>query len=269
MRLLLLVLVAAAPLRYALDAPARAVELPPALTELSDLSSADGDSLWAVDDEQGALFRISVRNGAVLETVPFGGAGDFEAVAMAGGVVFAGRSDGALFAVEPQTGKAELLKTALPRDCDLEGLAYDPAGKRLLASCKRPQGTKAKRSWPIWAIELATRTLSSEPALSISRQAIEAWRQQHPAKGLKHADEQLDPSGLAVHPKTGHLYLVSARGHALVVLAGDGTLLALEPLPAERFPQPEAIAFLPDGTLVIGNEARNGEPARLLVYRAP
>lgn len=258
---------AALPARYALEEPSRAVDLPPELTELSDLAAAaDGASLWAVDDEQGALFRLSPRDGKVLETVRFAAPGDFEAVALAESTVFAARSDGAVYAVDPKSGKAELLAAALPRDCDLEGLAHDAAGKRLLATCKRPRGAKAERSWPIWALDLATRKLSAEPVLSVRRDAIAEHRKQHPAKGLKHVDEQLDPSGLAVHPKTGHLYLLSARGHALVVLAPSGELLGLELLPPALFPQPEAIAFLPDGTLLIGTEARRGEPARVLTF---
>ncbi len=238
-------------------------ELPPALAELSDLSAADAESLWAVDDEHGALFRLSARDGAVLETVPFADAGDFEAVAAVGDTVFAGRSDGALFAVDLKTRRARQLETALPRDCELEGLAYERAGNRLLAACKRPSGTKAQRTWSIWAIDVATQKLSASPVISIQREAIQAFRKEHPAKKLKDADDDLDPSGLAVHPKTGELYVVSARARVLLVLSRGGALIRLEALDADRLPQPEAIAFLPDGTLFIGTEARRGKPARI------
>jgi len=257
-----------APPPYALDAPDGTAELPEALTELSDLTAAGGDALWAVDDEQGALFRVDAKTGAVLETLPFAAAGDFEAVASAGALVFAARSDGAVFAVDPKTGKAETLASSLPRDCDVEGLAHDPAGNRLLASCRRPVGSKAERRWPLYALDLATRKVPAAPVLSVSRAAIAELRKRQPASGLKHADDDLDPSALAVHPTTGQLWLLSARGHVLVVLSRDGAPLSLTALPPERFPQPEAIAFLPDGTLVIGSEARRGGPARLYRFTA-
>lgn len=238
-------------------------ELPATLAELSDLCAADAQSLWAVDDERGALFRLAARDGAVLETVPFAEAGDFEAVAAVGDTVFVGRSDGALFAVDLKTRRAQQLEAALPRDCELEGLAYERPRNRLLATCKRPSGAKAQRAWSIWAIDLATRTLSASPVISIRREAIQAFRKQHAGKKLKDADDDLDPSGLAVHPTTGELYVISARARVLLVISPTGELLGLEALDADRWPQPEAIAFLPDGTLFIGTEARRGKPARI------
>ena len=39
----------------------------------------------------------------------------------------------------------------------------------------------------------------------------------------------------------------------------EGTLEAIWQLPEDLFPQPEGIAFLPDGDLFISNEGRGGK----------
>jgi uncharacterized protein YjiK len=69
---------------------------------------------------------------------------------------------------------------------------------------------------------------------------------------------ELDPSGIAVHPKTGELYLVSTKARLFMVLDPTGVVLRIEHLDRAVHPQPEGISFTADGTMFISSEGRGG-----------
>lgn len=248
-----------APLGYRLNVPDHTWVLSEALSEISDLTLApDGESLWAVHDEKGTLFRISIKDGSVLQTIDFHKKGDFEGVAVVDGKVVAGRSDGVLFVVDPQNGQTTHFATPLGVACNLEGLAYEPGKSRLLLACKSPIGAKSKRAWAVYSLNLATKELQKEPVFLITRQAIEDYLARHPEQPelTSSIATQFDPSGIAIHPKSGQIYLISTRARLLMVLDPNGALLRIETLDRSIHPQPEGIAFSADGTLFISSEAR-------------
>ena len=254
---------AGAPFEYRLAKPDQTYTLDAALNEVSDLSLADDqESLWAVSDEKGTLYRVSVKDGSVLQTIEFHKKGDFEGVATANGQVVAARSDGELFVVDPRTGTSTHFSTSLGIGCNLEGLAYDSHTSRLLMACKSPQGDKPNRTWSVYSFDLENRTLDKKPALIITRKAVEAYLAQHSkdqdVEGIIAAE--VDPSGIALQPKTGLFFVISTRGRLLMVLDASGTLLRMEKLDREVHLQPEGIAFGADGTLFLSNEARGRTP---------
>jgi uncharacterized protein YjiK len=186
-------------------------------------------------------------------------------VAFVAGKVIAARSDGRLFVVDPATGQATHFQTLLRVDCNLEGLALDPATSRLLLACKSPMGPLATRSWAVYSLNPATHEMPKEPLLSITRQEIERYLADHPeqTKLEGRMATELDPSAIAIHPQSGMIYLVSTRGRLLMVLDPKGKILRIEALPRSVHPQPEGIAFLPDGTLFLSSEGRGGHPLLL------
>lgn len=258
----------ASTLPYRVNAPDGTFVLPETLAEISDLALApDGESLWAVHDERGVLFRLATKDGAVLQTVEFHKKGDFEGVAVVQGEVVAGRSDGMLFFVDPQTGKETHLQTPLGFGCNLEGLASDPKKSRLLLACKDPVGDKSKRAWAVYALSLPSKVLQKEPVLRITRKQIDAWLAAHPEQSELPASisTQFDPSGIAVHPQSGLTWLISTRSQALMVVDEAGAIVGIEALDRAVHAQPEGIAFSADGTLFISSEARGGR-AKLLRF---
>ncbi len=67
-------------------------------------------------------------------------------------------------------------------------------------------------------------------------------------------DMSFQPSGIAIHPITGNIYILGSVGNLLIVFSRDGTMLAMVKLRSRYFPQAEGICFSPDGTLYIANE---------------
>ena len=250
--------------RYKINDPSRTLELGKALAEISGLSMAKGgDSLWAVHDERGTLYRLSTLDGSVQQEVDLGKRGDYEGVEEVGGRVWVVRSDGVVLVVDP-SGKSEPEKLTFTRDvglaCDVEGVAHDARNERLLFACKN-EGWKSSRkdgkAWELFAMDLETRKIGDDPAILIRAKDLDA----HGVKGKNFA-----PSGLAVHPKTGELYVLSARGNMLVVLSPSGEVVRVDTIDPEVHRQPEGIAFGDDGTMYLSDEAK-GHEARLYVIK--
>ena len=78
--------------------------------------------------------------------------------------------------------------------------------------------------------------------------------------------DEFHPSAIEVHPVTGSLLLVAAQEEALLEFTPQGRLLAAKELKKKDHPQPEGLAFLPDGTLVLADEGQGG-PGRLTRYQ--
>lgn len=242
---------------YRLDAPAAVLTLDDALDEISGLTVLDDSTLGAVQDEKGRLYRLDARTGAVRSRTRFAGDGDFEALARVGDAVYALRSDGRLYSVsdwrsdDPETDKR---RTGLSRRYDTEGLAYDPAGDRLLIACKEYAGKGLSGHRAVYAYDLATETLSDAPVVLLDLDAVAA------ALGGGRSATDVKPAGLAVDPHSGDLYFVSSDWSALIVTDGAGVLRGAWPLDADLLPQPEAIAFLPGGDLLVATEGRGRSP---------
>ena len=73
------------------------------------------------------------------------------------------------------------------------------------------------------------------------------------------------PSSLAVHPKSGEIYILSAADYLLIVLDKNGTVVGMHSLQPDLYPKAEGITFLSDGTMLISNEAA-GKVATVLKF---
>ena len=238
---------------YSVHAPELLVDLPDELEEISGLT-LDGDDLLAIQDENGIIFRVSSEDGSIKERILFADDGDYEGVALVGQDIWVAKSNGHLYQVSAPGQPDQQVtrhKTWLDQDYDVEGLYYDAEGQRLLLACKEdpPGNGMPKENRYVFSFDLATNQLGKEPAYTFPRQ------------------NKFSPSGLAVHPHSGNLYLTSSVGKQLAIVSPDGKVQLLVNLPRKFFPQPEGICFRPDGTMYISTEARDGKPGR--IYRLP
>jgi uncharacterized protein YjiK len=252
---------------YRLNKPDATTVLPHALDEVSGLSLAKQEgSFWAVHDERGTLFRISARDGSILQELNIGKAGDYEGVEEVEGKVYVGRADGTIFVVDPQGKEVEQLdfKASLGKSCDMEGLGYEPSKKRLLLACKKesPSSSKDAKTFDIHGVDLASKELQKEPAFVISAQAIDQYVKAHPDRAdlQKVKGKNFGPSGIAVHPKTGEIAIISGVGNSIVFLDAKGAVTRVDRLEPSVHPQPEGVTYGADGTLFITNEARGKQP---------
>lgn len=255
------------PLAYDLDHPTARYDLPKALREVSGLTFFRDNQLACVQDEDGDLFLFDLEKEKVTERLHFGPAGDYEGVEYANGNFYVLRGDGLIFVIRPGadtfrpggvlfdgTRDVATLAPALPPGSNVEGLGYDPRTKRLLIALKETPD-EAKRY--VYFYDFGRKIAWKGLVLSPQKLEQEA--------NLKGKDALLKPSGVAVHPKTGEMYVLAAEGAKLLVLDRMGIIRSVARLDPKTFRQPEGLCFTPDGTLFIASEGK-GEKGYLLKF---
>lgn len=247
------------PIPYQLRQPNRIIALKDSfLQEISGLGTLSiPGQLCAISDERGEIYLLTVKEELVIEkTIPFREKGDFEGVECVGDTLFALQSNGKLYELTnwvSGTPSVRQYQTGLDKSHDLEGLGYDPNNNRLLLACKEDPASNVPRT--IWAFELATRSLNPQPVYTLDPNQINAQLGLPP----KEKNKYLSPSGIAVHPISSNVYILSSALRCLVVLnPTSGQVVSVELLDKQLFPQPEGIAFEKNGDLWISSEGKKG-----------
>ena len=268
---------------YNLQKPNKQFELANRLKEISGLSlSTRGDLLYGVQDEKATVYLIDKNKGSVIRTHKFGKEGDFEGVEAVGGKVFAVKSSGTIYEID-QLGKKKQkvskFNTFLSKENDVEGLCYDASSNELLLACKgRPAVGKTSKELRytkcVYSFNLSTKRLNETPRYIISLDEIQQYLEK--TSVVKELDKLLNfftgeqdnltfnPSGIAIHPITKEVYVISSAGKVLIVLSRKGKIQHIEKLDRKMHQQPEGIAFDRSGNLFISNEGKYGHA---ILYR--
>lgn len=251
---------AQAALPYDLENPSLTINLvSDDLKEISGIGPTEQKGVYvAIADEKGVIYFVDgAGGGAVRDTVLFRDKGDFEGVEMVGETLWAMKSDGKLFAVERwKNGKPQVTEydTPLKKSDDVEGLGYDHERKALLLACKGDPDSSYLRK--VYAFDVKTRQFNPQPVISLDPKRVNELVPYLDSE--KH--DYFSPSGIAVHPKTGEIYLISAALKRLVVLdKNTGNIHMAARLNKKLLPQPEGISFDPEGNLIISSEGKKGE----------
>jgi len=268
---------------YDLGTPAARFSLPGELTEISGISWYDRDILACVQDEKGTVYLYNLATGKIVSSYKFSGGGDFEDVAAVADTIYALRADGVIFKVAGISGRRvaiEKIATPLSPRNDAEGLTYDRKANALLIACKgephleqRKEATGLKA---VYGFSLQEKKLNMHPRFLIDVKRFSEVQEKNwlraqsvrLGKALKLIGDDwgFQPSGIAIHPITDEIYILSHVGKRVVVLDRSGQVVAVEPLGRELFRQPEGICFSPDGDLFISNEG-DGKKANILRFQ--
>ena len=254
---------------YELEQAIHKIELPEILREVSAISYIDRGRIGMVQDEQGTIFICSIIDGRIINQISFASGGDFEGLAILDNEAWVLRSDGDLFHVRglgdanPLTIKVE---TPLGKKGDTEGLVYDELEKQLLIGLKQPPKLKGKRDKDkraVFSYKLDRNFMSESPFLVLNMKEI---KRVYSSQVVGNKSQQFNlktkkgfhPSDLAIHPITGHIYHIAARGQLLVVSDRSGQIYFVRDLPKLIFRQPEGISFDPRGNMFIVSEGVGG-----------
>ena len=256
---------------YQMDKPDRSWKLPKSLMEISGLSFIDSYRLACVQDGKGNIYIFNLKTGEVEKKIDFGGDGDYEAIEIINNDAWILKSNGTLYKVksylkdtEPHIKKHT---TVLTGKNDAEGLAWDPINNKLLIACKgHPflDDKEGKEFKAIYNFDLNTKRIDTNPFLLIEMDTIKYYKNYNTMTRMgvellayfdsSKGDVSFQPSGIAIHPKTGNLFILASVGNLLIVYSGEGNMLAMINLSSKIHRQPEGICFSPDGTLYIANE---------------
>lgn len=273
---------ATAQLPYQFDQPTLIAQMPEDLEEISGLGlDPSGQYLMAVQDEEGKIFYLNKKTGRIERSFEFWKEGDYEGVEAVGADIYVVKSTGTVYRVrQPGTAQqtVEKYNGFLNDQFDVEGLGYDARQERLLLACKSlgeaGQGKESEKN--IYAFDLRSHEFIPQAVYRIERRKVLDYLAAHPDRagydklseryGEDNDEFDLRPSGLAVQPGTGDLYVLSSQGKLLIILRPDGGIRHIVKLNKNTYPQPEGICFDTDGTLYIANEARYGQAT---LYRLP
>jgi uncharacterized protein YjiK len=239
-------------------------KLPKRLREISGLALTADERLLAVADEKAIVYELDFQEGKIVKSFALGNPvvrADFEGIAVLGDTIWLMTSDGLLFAAEEgPDGRAvryQNYDTGHGDYCELEGLAQDPSAGTLILACK-DTGSK-KRGLKLFEWSVSKSGIEHVRDISLPESAITG----------RINKKRINPSGIAIDPRTGERVLVAARQDALVRLTPNGTLSEAIILAAKgRHKQAEGIEMTKDGRMLIADEGGNGR-ARLAVYGAP
>lgn len=257
---------------YNLLKPEASVKLPTVLREISGLQYIKKNTFAAIQDEKGNIYIIDFKSGAVDRKIDFADDGDYEDLALVDKDAWVLKSNGDLYRVkdflDDKERTVKKYETDLSKKNDLEGLCHDPRNERLLMAGKgHPyidrEGGEHKKA--VYSFSLENRKLSSKPEYIIDLEEIKYYKKYNTMTRLgidlmanldaSKGDVTFQPSGLAIHPLSGFIYMIGAVGDLLLVLHPAGEILAMVELDDKLFNQPEGISFSPDGELYISNEA--------------
>ncbi len=245
--------------RYDFERRAERFDLPGRLDEISGLAFTPDGRLFGHDDERGRVHHISTVDGDVGKRFKLGEdliRDDFEGIAIVADRFFLVSSRAQIYEfreVEDRGSSPFVVSdTDLGRHCEVEGLDFDPVDDALLLACKE----SAPDDGFIVVHRLPMNPLLDAPLpLRIDKRQLRALD----------LDNDFDPSAIAVS-STGEILLLAGRQESLIQVDRSGRVLAGIELPKRRHPQPEGLAFGPDGTLYIADE-KNGRAARVTAYR--
>jgi uncharacterized protein YjiK len=250
--------------RYDLAAPpADLWELPKALQEISGLAVDSAGRIFAHDDEQAIIYQLDPATHRVFKRFSFGLPalrGDFEAIAIVGRQVILTTSDGVLYAGrEGRDGESVPYvsqATGIGRDCEVEGMAYESAGRALLFACKEPRIRALAGHLAVLRWSLDRKALDPRPWIFLRLSGI--------TRELK--GQGFHPSELARVPGSDHYLVLSGREHAIAEITPAGAVVAVAHLRRRNHRQAEGLAFAPDGALLISDEDA-GRHGTVTVYR--
>lgn len=250
------------------------------LVETSGLAYDEKQSsLLTVNDELGYLYELDTKSGAILTKKKFADVGDYEGLELINDEVVIARSNGKLYFYDPiSNDNSTIIRTRLSTSNNVEGITYVPDENVLLLACKgspripgKYEETKGKL---ICALSLDDNLMEEAPYLLLKDKELKRTVKSiysnlnlsaTQLKNLESRVEIFSPSGLAIHPLSGELYILSAKGSLLLVVGNDKIIRHIHFLDQDFHVQPEGICFAPNGDMYIGNEGQNSS-AKIHVY---
>lgn len=261
---------------YNLDNPDHRYTMPASLEEISGISWTGKGTLACIQDENGIVYCYSLEEEKVVSEVKFGKDGDYEDISVVKNTAYVLKSNGHIFRVKNFKNdeiKVKRYKTLLSNKNDAEGMVYDSSQNRLLIACKGSPSIEKENPHKgyraVYSFDLETNQLLEEPVYLNDLHKIDSYKDQDnftqfssklsKILGITDPYGNFRPSGIAIHPLTDEIYMISSVGKLLIVLDRDGYILGVQALDPNLFRQPEGICFSPEGDLYISNEGRGGK----------
>lgn len=241
---------------YSFNKP-KILELTNTLKEISGLSFYD-NAIYTHNDEDGILFKINPKSGAIEEKVKFSKDADYEGIEVLNNQAIFVKNNGDILFYNLSSKKIVKEKTKLNAENNVEGLCAINSNELLLACKGKTLKGKSEKEKDIYSFNISSKKLKKQPFLTIKDNKIIKFLNGKTKKKLKNRAIEFSPSGIAIHPKTKDIYLISARGSTLIIFDQEKKMKDIIFLNDKQLPQPEGICFDNKANLYISTEVKKG-----------
>lgn len=232
-------------------------KLPGRLVEISGLAYWKENILLCVEDEKGYLYLYDHEKEEIIQEIKFGKKGDYEGVTQSEDIAYVIKSSGKLYYFKIED-EPEVTKVDLPFSSrnDLEGITTGHKKDEFYIACKQnpeilENGIKGRA---VYSYNVKKDKVKTKPYIHLT---TEPFVEEIKKAGLNPSRHMpFNPSGIAVHPFTKDVFLISSVGRLLLVLDKSGSIVSMAPLKRSLFRQPEGICFDSEGNMFISSEGR-------------
>ncbi len=243
--------------QYDVYAYEKVFKLPGRLEEISGLAYWKENILLCVEDENGRLYLYDHAKEEIIQEIKFGKKGDYEGVTQSEDIAYVIRSTGKLFYFKIED-EPEVTTVDLPfkSSNDLEGITKGHKTDNFYIACKQnpevlENGVEGRA---VYTYNVKKDKVKTRPYIHLTS---ESFKEEIKRAGLNTSKHMpFMPSGIAVHPITEDVFLISSIGKLLIVLDKSGSIVSMAPLKRSLFRQPEGICFDIEGNMFISSEGR-------------
>jgi uncharacterized protein YjiK len=117
---------------------------------------------------------------------------------------------------------------------------------------------KKKSARALYELDIKSEKLLEKPFLVIESKDL---------KAMSGDKVKFFPSGVAIHPATHDIYVISTKDtKCMAQFSHDGQLKSFTYLDKDLLEQPEGISFDPSGNLYISTEGKHGKPGYIYQF---
>jgi uncharacterized protein YjiK len=235
--------------------------MPPALQEISGIALTADGRLFAHNDELARVFEIDPKRGVIKKSFMLGKGlnGDFEGITVVGQDLYMTLSNGLIYKFREGENESTVpyttVDTRLGKECEFEGIVYEPDSARLVLPCKNVKLKNLDDQMVVYRWKIGSRDTTGLSMVSVPLSEVvgsNEWK-------------KFRPSDITMEPGTGNYVIISSQEKGLIVMTPAGKILRSEPLPAGH-PQAEGVAITRDNILIISDEATS-KPAAITLYK--
>ena len=237
------------------------INLPQALDEISGIAYYPKDtSVFAIIDEDGLLFKISLNNPDEVKEWRFDKQRDFEDIQYKDSIFYVMISNGDLDKVTFVNDKISVEKADFPNASkkvnEFESMFFSADSSKLVILCKQCEDDKKTILTSYYFSDSAKQFVNYQ---TIETDAI--------FKKIGSSKEKIKPSAAAINPVTKELYVLCSVNNIIFTQNAEGKIKDVIKLNPKIYKQPEGMAFTPDGDLIISNEVSSEGYATLLLLK--
>lgn len=239
------------------------IKLPESLAEISGIAYyAKDSSVFAIEDEDGILYKIKLTQNNDIKKWRFDKKHDFEDVVLKDSIFYVLISNGDIETIRFDTGDSIVTATSAFPDAskkrnEFESLYFDPMLHQLVLLCKDCEDD-SKKQISAWGYSIDS-SFYTQSVLTINVQPVDSKLGE---KKLK-----IKPSATAINPVSNDLYILSSINHLLIVTDRAGNFKEVFELDPAIYKQAEGIAFTPAGDMIISNESHETGLANILIIK--